>query len=64
MAQKNTDKQSNTPPRSDGITAEEGYGPDELVTGVREAIETIGLKLDPFGNTVESSDDSPALEGK
>ena len=70
MAESNTDKEAamiSAPPRSDGITqfiAEEGYGPDVLVTGVREAIETIGLKLDLFGNTVESSDNSPTLEGK
>ena len=62
----NSDKEAAmacAPPRShmDGITAVENYGPEELVTGV---CETIGLKLDPFGNgTVDSSDDGPALKG-
>ena len=63
----NSDKEAamaSAPPRShmeDGITAVENYGPKELVTGV---CETIGLKLDPFGNgTVDSSDDGPALKG-
>ena len=68
----NTDKEAamvSAPSRSDGFTqftAEEGIGPEQLVTGVSETMETmetIGLKLDPFGNT-ESSDDSPAFEGK
>ena len=49
---------ASAPPRRDDITAEEYYRPEQLVTGVCEAI---GLKLDPFA---ESSDDSPALEGK
>ena len=59
MEHSNTDKEAamaGAPPRS-----EEGYGPEQLVTGV---CEKIGLKLDLFGNTAESSDDSPALEGK
>ena len=38
------------------------HGPEQLVTGICEKI--IGLKVDPFGNAADLSDDSPALEGK
>ena len=48
---------ASAPPRRDG----EDNGHEQLVTGVWEKI---GLKVDPFGNAAESSDDSPALEGK
>ena len=74
MAQSNTGKETamvSASSRSDGYTTtpEEGHGrgQEQLVvgrgawTGFYETIETIGLKLDPF---VESSDDSPALEGE